>query len=178
MEEQEARFKRILNKQTMTPEEQGFLIRYINEPEKKNQYHLTTEVSDDRIGKYRILTLRPRTEDRERIKIYMIPKNGPDLTSFKLQYYDILRSEKSNSFKAVRLSMLAKNLELSFSRELKIHDRNPKEFDDVAELLEKVKKAWGYYSYKMFLDSRITTDENGSAEVKTSETKADDALES
>lgn len=167
MDDNEALFRQIIKKQTMTPEEQGFLIRYISKPENKDKYHLTTELHDDRIGKYRILTIDPRAENHEKVKIYMIPKNGLDLTAFKIQYYDLLRCEKSNSFKALRLSLLVKNMELTFARELKIHARNGR-FEDVYELLQKMKKARSYYSYKMLLDSKITTDENGVQEIRTS----------
>ena len=57
----------------MTPEEQGLLMRWISQPENKEKYHLTTEIHEDKIGRYRILTTNPQSEDRTKVKIYLMP---------------------------------------------------------------------------------------------------------
>jgi hypothetical protein len=152
-------FNRITKTQLMTPEEQGFLMRWISQPENKEKYHLTTELHEDRIGKYRILTKNPRSEDRETVKIYLLPKDRRDLTEFRLQYYDILRAEKSNTYKAMRLALLAKNLEYAFAQDLKVNEHTGK-FAQLHDLLGKIKKARSYYSYKTFLDGKIISGEN------------------
>lgn len=69
-------------------------MRWISQPENKEKYHLTTEIHEDKIGRYRILTTNPQSEDRTKVKIYLMPKGRRDLTEFRLQYYDILRDEK------------------------------------------------------------------------------------
>ena len=153
-------FNRIIKTQLMTPEEQGLLMRWISQPENKEKYHLTTEIHEDKIGRYRILTTNPQSEDRTKVKIYLMPKGRRDLTEFRLQYYDILRDEKSNSYKAMRLALLAKNLEYAFSQTIKVNEHTGK-FEDLNDLLMKIKKARAYYSYKTFLDGKILSSEAG-----------------
>jgi len=154
---------KMIKHQVITPDEQGRLLRYMNLPENKEKYHLTNDVHEDRIGKYWTLTRDPNTPQAQKTKLYLTRPERKDLTIYLLQYYDLLRDEKSNSYKALRLSMLQKNIEFTFAKHLKILDRTNKS-DEISQLLQKVKKARAYYSYKMLLDGKATSGDKETTE--------------
>lgn len=148
--------KRVLRTKSVTQEELGQLLKYISLPENSDKFYLNTEVKEDRIGKYRILIQNP--EDKENlssIKIYE-KKDDKDLIIYKIQYYDILREEVSNTKKSMQLFALQKSLEYAYKNELKINDETG-EFKELVELLEKVKKARAYYALKVFLNDNSSS---------------------
>ncbi len=145
-------FKQILKSKTMTPAEFGVVMSTVHAPENKNKYFLTNEEHEDIIGKHRILTINPKDpENKQVIKLYEM-RHKRDPVSFKIQYYDLLRDEKSNVAKAMRLTVLQKNIEMLFDKELRIQ-KDSAENRDLYELLQKIKKAEAYYAYKAFLSS-------------------------
>lgn len=153
-------FKKVLKTKTASAEELGDLLKYINLPENRHKYYLSSTSKEDRIGKYRSLIVNPDDkENSESHKIYL-KDNDKDLIVYRLRYYDILREDCSNTKKAMQLWTLQKNIEYVFSKELKIHQKTG-EFEDLQKLLEKVKKARSYYSLKMFLN------DNSSGKRKT-----------
>lgn len=144
-------FDKVLKTKTITQEELGQLLKYINLPENKEKYYLNNEAKEDRIGRYRTLVLNPMDRDHlKNIKIYE-KEDDKDLIIYRLRYYDILREEESNTKKSMQLFALQKNLEYVYKNELKIHAKTG-EFKELQDLLEKVKKARSYYTLKVFLN--------------------------
>lgn len=145
-------FDKIVKSKTVSPQDLGVLLKYIHSPENKGNYYLTNEIKEDKIGKYRVLVTFPNDPEKKVTTKLYEKDNDPDLVEYKIQYYDILREEISDTTKAMQLYALQKNIEYVFGKELKIHEQTG-EFEALYTLLEKVKKARAYYSFKMFLGS-------------------------
>ncbi len=148
---------KLLNKaiktKTITEDELKKLTDYINLPENQDDFYMSSSSKKDRIGNYREFFLNPSDlENQKKFKIYEI--SGPrDLVAFKLQYYDILRDENTSFLKkSMLLYTLQKRIEYTFKKELKEPD-DLKQYKEIENLLNKVKKARSYYAYKVFLDN-------------------------
>ena len=145
-------FNKALKTRVINQDDLRDLIDFVNQPENKDDYYISSESKKDRIGNYREFFVNPKDiKNQTKYKIYEI-KDEKDLTSFRLQYYDILRDE-SISFlkKSMLLYTLQKRIEYTFKDILRNPD-NSIAFKDVNNLLEKVKKARSYYAFKVFLD--------------------------
>lgn len=144
-------FNKAIKTKSVSREDLGKLIQYISQPENIDKYYLNNESKTDRIGKYRTLVFNPNDPEKQyKVKLYEI-KNSKDPILYKIQYYDIMRDDLSNTKKAMLLYALQKRIEYIYGKELKINQRTG-DFNEIDELLEKVKKARSYYSFKMFLN--------------------------
>lgn len=142
--------KKALRTRTVSQEDLGQLLKYINSPENKDNYYLMSDPREDRIGKYHVLVENPLDiENSKKIKLYE-KQNDRDIVIYRIRYYDILTEEASDTKKAMQLYVLEKNIEYVYNKELKVH-KSTGEFKELSDLLEKVKKAKSYYSFKRFL---------------------------
>ncbi len=143
-------FNKALKTKTISRKDLGELIKYVSLPENSDKYYLTNESKKDRIGTYRNLVINPKDKQHhETVKLYDI-EDDRDPIIYKLEYYDILRDDASYMKKAMLLYALQKRIEYIYKKELKIHESTG-EFKELKELLEKVKKARSYYSFKVFI---------------------------
>lgn len=143
-------FDKAIKTKTISKKDLGKLLQYVNLPENRNKYYLNNETQEDRIGKFRQLVFNPSDKENQyTTKLYEV-EDDRDPIIYKIQYYDLLRDEISYTKKAMLFYTLQKRIEMTYEKELKINEKT-KEFEDIADLLDKVKKARSYFNFKMFL---------------------------
>lgn len=146
----EKTLKKALKTRTISQEDLAELLKYLNLPENKERYYINENPKENRIGKYYLLVENPHDlENSVNTKLYL-KENDKDEIVYKIKYYEIISDQAHDDKKAMQLYLLQKNIEFAYNKELKDH-KITGEYKELSDLLEKVKKARSYFTFKRFL---------------------------